>query len=249
MGCRCKTLLPIAGTPLMPRHNTQEETWALVRAKEQQRLYYNRNAKPLPLITPGETIRMQLPREKCWSKGTRAQKLGNCRYQVKVGSCKDRRNRWDLLRLIRSLLSTLLKWMSLFVLMIIAWWQPLQLRPVIFHRQIPTLMGLESPVAAGTVECFCFSLFLMLRFWWCCITDSIKGKMRQNYPMRDILCVHVISLCDCNLIELCKKGLRVGMLLSLLRAGLLAIIPHAWMASESIAHEADGHMGYSLRGH
>ena len=98
MGCQCKTLLPIAGTLLMPRHNTEEETRALVGAKERQRFYYYRNAKPLPLITPGETIRMRLHGEKRWTKGTCAQELGNCSYQVKVGSCKYRRNRGDLLK-------------------------------------------------------------------------------------------------------------------------------------------------------
>ena len=98
MGRRCKTLLPIAGTLLMPRHNTEEETRALVGAKERQRFYYNRNAKPLPLITPGETIRMRLPGEKRWTKGTCAQELGNRSYQVKVGSGKYRRNRRDLLK-------------------------------------------------------------------------------------------------------------------------------------------------------
>ena len=98
MGCRCKTLLPIAGTLLMPCHNTEEETRALVGAKRRQRFYYNRNAKPLPRITPGETIRMQLPGEKRWTNGTCAQELGNRSYQVKVGSCKYRRNRRDLLK-------------------------------------------------------------------------------------------------------------------------------------------------------
>jgi len=98
MGRRCKTLLPIAGTLLMPHHNMEEETRASVGAKEQQRFYYNRNAKPLPLITPGETIRMRLPGEKHWTKGTCAHELGNRSYQVKVGSGKYRRNRRDLLK-------------------------------------------------------------------------------------------------------------------------------------------------------
>ena len=30
---------------------------------------------------------------------------------------------------------------------------------------------------------------------------------------------------------------------------LTIIIPQAWMGSESIAHEAEGRMGYLLRGH
>ena len=33
-----------------------------------------------------------------WTKGTCAQELGNRSYQVKVGSCKYRRNRRDLLK-------------------------------------------------------------------------------------------------------------------------------------------------------
>ena len=98
MGHRCKTLLPIPGTLLMPRHNTEEETRALIRAKERQPFYYNTNAKPLPFITPGETITMRLPGEKRWTKGTCAQELGNRSYQVKVGSCKYRRNRREFLK-------------------------------------------------------------------------------------------------------------------------------------------------------
>ena len=31
--------------------------------------------------------------------------------------------------------------------------------------------------------------------------------------------------------------------------GYLTIIPRAWMGSESIAQEAEGRMGYWLRGH
>ena len=80
MGRGCKTLLPIAGTLLMPLHNTGEETRALVGEKERQRFYYNRNAKPLPLITPGETISMRLPGEKRWRKGTCARELVNRSY-------------------------------------------------------------------------------------------------------------------------------------------------------------------------
>ena len=40
---------------------------------------------------------MRLPGEKRWTKGTCAQELGNRSYQVKVGGCKYRRNRRDLL--------------------------------------------------------------------------------------------------------------------------------------------------------
>ena len=36
---------------------------------------------------------------------------------------------------------------------------------------------------------------------------------------------------------------------STITGSYLTIIPQAWMGSESIAHEAEGRMGYWLRGH
>ena len=40
-----------------------------------------------------------------------------------------------------------------------------------------------------------------------------------------------------------------GTLLQIQTDIYLTIIPRAWMGSASIAHEAEGHMGYWLRGH
>ena len=42
---------------------------------------------------------MRLPEGKRWTKGTCAQELGNRSYQVKVGSCKYRRNRRDIVKI------------------------------------------------------------------------------------------------------------------------------------------------------
>ena len=42
------------------------------------------------------------------------------------------------------------------------------------------------------------------------------------------------------------EGLKPG---GCFNVGFLAIIPRARMGSESIAHEAEGRMGYWLRGH
>ena len=53
MGCRCKTLLPVAGTLL--------QTCALIGNKQHQQHYYDSHAKPLHPIKPGETVRMRLP--------------------------------------------------------------------------------------------------------------------------------------------------------------------------------------------
>ena len=160
MGRQCKTILPIAGTLLMPRHNTQEETRALVGAKERQRFYYNRNAKPLPIITSGKTIRMRLPGEKRWTKGMSAQELDKRSYQVKVGSCKYRRSHRDLHNTGEKPLVD-----SPEVDAPIAIYgdnNSLHLRPpvLILHQQLPTLlgreistlMGLESPVAPARLQ-------------------------------------------------------------------------------------------------
>ena len=158
MGSQCKTLLPIAETLLMPRHNTEEETRALVGAKERQRIYYNRNAKPLPIITPGETIRMRLPGEKRWTKGMCAQELDNRSYQVKVGSCKYRRSHRDLYNTgEKSLVDS-----PEVDAPIYGDDNSLHLRPpvLILHQQLPTLlgreistlMGLESPVVAARLH-------------------------------------------------------------------------------------------------
>ena len=42
---------------------------------------------------------MRLPEGKRWTKGRYAQELGNRSYQVKVGSCKYKRNRRDLFKI------------------------------------------------------------------------------------------------------------------------------------------------------
>ena len=109
-----------------------------------------------------------------WTKGTCAQELGNRSYQVKVGSCKYRRNRRDLLKTGEKPFVDSPE-VDAPIYGIIASRQLLHLRPpiLILHTQIPTLLDLESPVAAarlqfgkgamsGTIECFCFSLLLML---------------------------------------------------------------------------------------
>ena len=46
-GRRCKTLLPVSGTLVQPRHSTDEETRAIIVTKRQQQHFYNRHTKPL----------------------------------------------------------------------------------------------------------------------------------------------------------------------------------------------------------
>ena len=93
MGRRCRTLLPVAANLLKPRYDTEADAQALVGTKQRQQYYYNRAAKPLKTITPGETVRMKLPGQDTWSPGTCTEKLENRSYMVKVGDSIYRRNR------------------------------------------------------------------------------------------------------------------------------------------------------------
>ena len=66
LGRRCKTLHTAL---LQPRFETSEDKQALNRLNDRQKFYYNRQAKSLPPLTAGETVRMQLPGEKTWTPG------------------------------------------------------------------------------------------------------------------------------------------------------------------------------------
>ena len=98
MGRRCKTLLPMAGTLLHPRYDSEGEARALAGTKQRQQFYYNRHAKPLKELSPGETVRMNLPGRERWTPGVCTEKLDNRSYKVKVDNTEYRRNRRHLLK-------------------------------------------------------------------------------------------------------------------------------------------------------
>ena len=98
MGCRCKTLLPMAGTLLKPRFDIEGDARALAGAKQRQLYYYNKRAKPLKPIFTGETVRMKPPGQDTWRPGTCTQSLDNRSYMVKVGDTVYRRNRRHILK-------------------------------------------------------------------------------------------------------------------------------------------------------
>ncbi len=95
MGRRCKTLLPIAGTLLQPRHSIERETRALTGSKRRQEFYYNKQVKP---VVPGEVVRMKLPGQCNWSTGTCTKKVNERSYVIKAGNVKYRRNRKNLIQ-------------------------------------------------------------------------------------------------------------------------------------------------------
>ena len=98
LGRRCKTLLPTATSLLKPQYETAKDAQALNRLKEKQKSYYNRHAKPLAPLSPGETVRMQLPGDKTWTPGTCTGQSGPRSYNVRVGDQEYRRNRRQLLQ-------------------------------------------------------------------------------------------------------------------------------------------------------
>ena len=94
MGRRCKTLLPIANSLLKPRYDTEVETQALAGMKQPQKFYYNKGAKPLEAILPGETVRMKLPGRDTWCPGTCISRLAAWSYMVKVDDTEYRHMMW-----------------------------------------------------------------------------------------------------------------------------------------------------------
>ena len=97
-GRRCKTLLPMTQALLEPKYSTAEDAQALKGQKARQQHYYNRQARDLPPISPGDTIRMRPPGQSTWEKGVCTGLYGPRSYRVKVGEAEYRRNRRQLIR-------------------------------------------------------------------------------------------------------------------------------------------------------
>ena len=66
--------------------------------KQHQQHYYNRHAKPLHPIKPGETVGMRLPGQKTWTAGTCTGQTGPHSYDVRVGETVYRRNCHQLIQ-------------------------------------------------------------------------------------------------------------------------------------------------------
>ena len=96
-GRRCKTLLPVSGSLLQPRHSTEEETRAIMGMKRRQLHFYNNHTKPLQPITTGQSVRMRLPGNTTWTAGTCVGEAGPRSYKVQIGDSIYRRNRRQLI--------------------------------------------------------------------------------------------------------------------------------------------------------
>ena len=98
LGRRCRTLLPVTETSLHPRYSTGKDIQACDTLKKKQKFYYNRQAKTLKPIIPGQSIRMRLPGQTTWSAGMCVGHVGPRSYVVKVGETQYRRNRRQLIQ-------------------------------------------------------------------------------------------------------------------------------------------------------
>ena len=93
---RCKTLLLTPTTLLQPLYNTRDDVQALLKQKKKQRHHYDKHAKPLKPLLPGDTVWLRLPGQSTWSRGTCKQQVAPRSYHVESNGNFYRRNRRDL---------------------------------------------------------------------------------------------------------------------------------------------------------
>ena len=66
MGRRCRTLLPVSESSLRTSYPLRDDVCAMSDKKRSETNYYDRHAKPLPNVSPGEIVPIN---ETSWSKG------------------------------------------------------------------------------------------------------------------------------------------------------------------------------------
>ncbi len=96
MGRRTKTLLPTAHSLLKPQRVPEDTPEKIQERHDHQRQYYDRNAKPLTPLVPGDVVRMQT--SEGWRPAIVKQHAEQPRsYIVHRAGRRYRRNRRDLL--------------------------------------------------------------------------------------------------------------------------------------------------------
>ena len=93
MGWRhcCRKLLPTSKSPLKSSYSLRDDLCAMSDKKSHQKKYYDRDAKPLPTVSPGEIVQMRLPGQKVWTPATCLDLVGPRNFLVKSGSAVYRR--------------------------------------------------------------------------------------------------------------------------------------------------------------
>ena len=97
MGRRCKTLLPMSESLLVPNYNTRADIEKMKMQKEKQAFYYDRGSKKLSNLKPQQSVRIKTPGQRKWSRGVCLGKAGLRSYDVEVNGQIYRRNRRHLL--------------------------------------------------------------------------------------------------------------------------------------------------------
>ena len=98
MGRRCRTLLPSSESLLRPRYSLRNDVRVMSDKKRRQKEYYDRYAKPLPNLSPGEIVRMRLPGKMVWTPGTFLDSADPRSFLIKTEGAVFRRNRRDIIR-------------------------------------------------------------------------------------------------------------------------------------------------------
>ncbi|CAL8130302.1 unnamed protein product [Orchesella dallaii] len=92
---RTRTLMPTQTAKLTPEVQSGVKE-KIEKAREQQKTFFDRSARPLPALKQGDVVRMKLPNQKKWSKGIVLKEEGKRQYSVKVNGGVYRRNRRQL---------------------------------------------------------------------------------------------------------------------------------------------------------
>ena len=96
-GRRTRTLLPTTQSLLKPRNPVNPESVHLRSNQERQVKYYNRTARDLPILKPGDTVRMKpfALGQKSWDKAHVTKRLDERSYDVQSGSIMNLKNSGD----------------------------------------------------------------------------------------------------------------------------------------------------------
>ena len=99
MGRRTRTLLPTSARLLKPQLPKPAKD-LVTKRREKQAHYYNKGAKRLKELKPGDIVRMKpdpKDRKRLWKKATCLQKVAPRSYEVDIEGTRYRRNRNDLI--------------------------------------------------------------------------------------------------------------------------------------------------------
>ena len=98
MGRRCKTLLPCSKKLLKPSFQTASDAKAMKVKKAAQKKRFNKTAKQLKPLKPGDAVRIQFQGSSRWVPGICVKKVAPRSYSVKVKGVLYRRNRRDIIK-------------------------------------------------------------------------------------------------------------------------------------------------------